>query len=168
MKRKVLRIGTRDSQLAVWQATLVKGLLAENGYEAELVYIKSEGDIDLQTPLYEMGVQGVFTRSLDTALLDNRIDLAVHSMKDVPTQMAKGIAQAAALKRASYKDLFVFKGNADEIKDALGYVNGQWVMGNGQQAIEGQSPTNSTNSLLTTHHSPFITHHFINYYAMFF
>jgi hydroxymethylbilane synthase len=117
MPSKLLRIGTRESQLAVWQATLVKNLLAETGYEADLVYIKSEGDIDLQTPLYEMGVQGIFTRSLDIALLHNRIDLAVHSMKDVPTQLPKGIIQSAVLKRASYKDLFVYKGNTSFLDD---------------------------------------------------
>lgn len=104
---KILRIGTRESQLAVWQATQVKELLAANGYAAELIYIKSEGDIDLKTPLYEMGVQGIFTRSLDIALLNNSIDIAVHSMKDVPTQLAAGIVQAAVLKRGSYKDVFV-------------------------------------------------------------
>jgi hydroxymethylbilane synthase len=111
MASKLLRIGTRESQLAVWQATLVKDLLAQHGYEAELVYIKSEGDIDLKTPLYEMGVQGIFTRSLDIALLHNRIDLAVHSMKDVPTVLPQGIVQSAVLKRASYKDVFVYKGD---------------------------------------------------------
>ena len=104
---RVIRIGTRESQLAVWQATLVQDLLKENGYAAELVYIKSEGDIDLVTPLYEMGVQGVFTRSLDLALLNDRIDIAVHSMKDVPTQLPKGIIQSAVLKRASYRDILV-------------------------------------------------------------
>jgi hydroxymethylbilane synthase len=104
---RVIRIGTRESQLAVWQATLVQGLLKENGYTAELVYIKSEGDIDLVTPLYEMGVQGVFTRSLDIALLTDKIDIAVHSMKDVPTQLPKGIIQSAVLKRASYRDILV-------------------------------------------------------------
>ncbi len=104
---RIIRIGTRESQLAVWQATLVQDLLKQNGYAAELVYIKSEGDIDLVTPLYEMGVQGVFTRSLDLALLNDRIDIAVHSMKDVPTQLPKGIIQSAVLKRASYKDIFV-------------------------------------------------------------
>ncbi|HEX8675849.1 MAG TPA: hydroxymethylbilane synthase [Segetibacter sp.] len=117
MERKVLRIGTRESQLAVWQANQVKELLAHQGHEAELIYIKSEGDIDLQTPLYEIGVQGIFTRSLDIALLNNRIDLAVHSMKDVPTQMPKGIVQAAVLKRASYKDLFVYKGDISFLND---------------------------------------------------
>ena len=79
MENKI-RIGTRESQLAVWQARQVMQLLNEHGYEAELVFIKSEGDIDLKTPLYEMGVEGIFTRSLDIALLNNRIVLAVHSM----------------------------------------------------------------------------------------
>ncbi len=111
--RKLIRIGTRESQLAVWQATRVKELLAQHGFDAELVFIKSEGDIDLVTPLYEMGVQGVFTRSLDTALLNDKIDLAVHSMKDVPTQLAGGLVQSAVLKRASYKDLLVYKENTD-------------------------------------------------------
>ncbi|MBC7720604.1 MAG: hydroxymethylbilane synthase [Pedobacter sp.] len=107
--QKTIRIGTRESQLAVWQATTVKSLLEKNGYAAELVYIKSDGDIDLQTPLYEMGVQGIFTRSLDIALLNNSIDIAVHSMKDVPTQLPKSIVQSAVLERASYKDILVFK-----------------------------------------------------------
>lgn len=105
--KKVIRIGTRESQLAVWQATAVRDLLAEYGYESELVYIKSEGDIDLKTPLYEIGVQGIFTKALDIALLTNQIDIAVHSMKDVPTMMAKGIAQAAVLPRASFADILV-------------------------------------------------------------
>jgi hydroxymethylbilane synthase len=117
MNSKVLKIGTRESQLAVWQATQVKNLLADHGYEAELVYIKSEGDIDLSTPLYEIGVQGIFTRSLDIALLSGRIDLAVHSMKDVPTQLPKGIIQSAVLPRASYKDLLVYKGNTTFLND---------------------------------------------------
>lgn len=114
---KLIRIGTRESQLAVWQATQVKELLAQNGFAAELIYIKSEGDIDLKTPLYEMGVQGIFTKSLDIALLNNKIDIAVHSMKDVPTQLAKGIVQAAILKRASYKDLFVYKDSISFLND---------------------------------------------------
>ncbi|MET0464197.1 MAG: hydroxymethylbilane synthase [Chitinophagaceae bacterium] len=103
----ILRIGTRESQLAVWQATQVSELLKTAGHQTELVYIKSEGDINLTTPLYEMGVQGIFTRSLDIALLNNKIDIAVHSMKDVPVVLPQGIRQAAVLKRASYKDLLV-------------------------------------------------------------
>jgi len=106
---KSIRIGTRESQLAVWQAELVQKFLLQNGFKSELKFIKSDGDIDLVTPLYEIGVQGVFTKTLDAALLSDQIDIAVHSMKDVPTQLAKGIAQAAVLKRASYKDLLVYK-----------------------------------------------------------
>jgi hydroxymethylbilane synthase len=113
--KQAIRIGTRESQLAVWQAMQVKELLAGQNVTAELVYIKSEGDIDLKTPLYEMGVQGIFTRSLDIALLNNRIDIAVHSMKDVPTQLPQGIIPAAALKRASWKDLLVYKGEWKEV-----------------------------------------------------
>jgi hydroxymethylbilane synthase len=121
---RILRIGTRDSQLAVWQATLVQDLLQRQGVSSELVYMKSEGDIDIVTPLYELGVQGVFTKTLDAALLNNRVDIAVHSMKDVPTQLAKGLCQAAVLERASTKDIFVYKTNEDIEK--LGYSNGSW------------------------------------------
>ena len=103
----IIRIGTRDSQLAVWQATLVQNLLKEKGVPSELVYIKSEGDIDTITPLYALGVTGIFTKALDAALLNNRVDIVVHSMKDVPTQLAQGIKQVAVLERASYKDIFV-------------------------------------------------------------
>src|SRR6187455_1690857 len=116
----MIRIGTRESQLAVWQATQVKNLLAEHNYEAELVYIKSEGDIDLKTPLYEMGVQGIFTRSLDSALLNDRIDVAVHSMKDVPTQLPIGLSQAAVLRRGPVADLLVIKNKTDFINDKYG------------------------------------------------
>lgn len=125
--KNVIRIGTRDSQLAVWQATLVQNQLRSKGIESELVFIKSDGDIDLVTPLYELGVQGIFTKTLDAALLNNRIDIAVHSMKDVPTQMAIGLKQAAVLPRASYKDILVFQGDTDTLLPALGWVNDQWL-----------------------------------------
>ena len=120
---KLLKIGTRESQLAVWQATLVKDLLKEHGIDAELIFIKSEGDIDLKTPLYEMGVQGIFTKTLDAALINNRIDIAVHSMKDVPTLLAHGIVQAAVLKRASFKDLLVFKTDGRFLADTNNIAN---------------------------------------------
>jgi hydroxymethylbilane synthase len=113
---KIIRIGTRESQLAVWQAALTQKLLLQNGFKSELKFIKSDGDIDLVTPLYEIGVQGIFTKTLDAALLSNQIDIAVHSMKDVPTQLAKGIAQATVLKRASYKDLLVYKDENSKFK----------------------------------------------------
>lgn len=85
----------------------MQDLLKKSAIASELVFIKSEGDIDTITPLYALGVQGVFTRTLDAALLNNRIDMAVHSMKDVPVQLAKGIRQAAVLKRGSHKDILV-------------------------------------------------------------
>ena len=129
---KIIRIGTRESQLAVWQASLVQNSLAKNNIASELIYIKSEGDIDLQTPLYEIGVTGIFTRSLDIALINNKIDIAVHSMKDVPTQLANGIVQTAILKRASYKDIFVYKGSLPSISEQLGYENEQWILPDNQ------------------------------------
>ncbi|MEO5967101.1 MAG: hydroxymethylbilane synthase [Ferruginibacter sp.] len=105
--KKEFRIGTRESELALWQANLIKNMLLEVGYTSTLVLIKSEGDVDLQTPLYEMGVQGIFTRSLDIALLNDSIDIAVHSMKDVPTMIPNGISQGAVIKRGNYRDLFI-------------------------------------------------------------
>ncbi|SJZ54922.1 hydroxymethylbilane synthase [Chitinophaga eiseniae] len=118
---KIIRIGTRESQLALWQAHQVNDLLNAQGYKTTLVPIKSEGDIDLVTPLYEIGVQGIFTKSLDLALLNNRIDIAVHSFKDVPTQLPQQIVQAAVLKRGPVKDLLVYK-NDTAFLDQPGYV----------------------------------------------
>lgn len=125
---KTIKIGTRESQLAVWQATQVQELLAKHGYAAELVYIKSEGDIDLQTPLYEIGVQGIFTKALDIALLKGDIDIAVHSMKDVPTQLAKGIRNAAVLPRASWKDILVMNGDPAVVNEQLTDQEGQMII----------------------------------------
>lgn len=123
----MLHIGTRDSQLALWQSNAVKDRLAEQGIASTLVHIKSDGDTDLVTPLYAMGVQGVFTKALDAALLSGHIDIAVHSMKDVPVSLAKGIVQAAVLKRGKHQDIFVFgngrelalPGNLDSIQTVL-------------------------------------------------
>jgi hydroxymethylbilane synthase len=115
--KRIIRIGTRESQLAVWQAMQVKNLLSQYGFVSELIYIKSEGDIDLKTPLYEMGVQGIFTRSLDAALLNDRIDVAVHSMKDVPTQLPMGIVQSSVLTRGPVNDLLVLKHDAAFLAD---------------------------------------------------
>ncbi len=104
---KIWRIGTRDSQLALWQANHVKKLLEDNGVQTELLLVKSEGDINLTTPLYEMGVQGIFTKTLDIALLNKEIDIAIHSYKDVPTELPKGIVKAAVLERADHRDVLV-------------------------------------------------------------
>jgi len=110
---KLIRIGTRDSQLALWQANTVKDKLEVLGYETELVAVKSTGDLALNTPLYELGITGIFTRTLDAAMLNGSIDIAVHSMKDVPTLLPKGIVQTAVLERASSLDILVTKGAPD-------------------------------------------------------
>ncbi|HSN08079.1 MAG TPA: hydroxymethylbilane synthase [Hanamia sp.] len=117
--KQVIKIGTRESQLAVWQASLVQNLLKEKGFDSQLIYIKSEGDIDIVTPLYELGVQGIFTKTLDAALLNNRVDIAVHSMKDLPTQLATGTRLAAVLKRATYRDVLVYKGDHHKVEQHL-------------------------------------------------
>lgn len=114
---KPLRIGTRDSALALWQATTLQDRLAELGMESTLVPIKSQGDLDLQQPLYAMGVTGIFTKALDSALLNQEIDLAIHSMKDVPTQLPKGIVQAAVLERGPVEDVIVWKNTTAKEKD---------------------------------------------------
>ncbi|TXD48843.1 hydroxymethylbilane synthase [Polaribacter sp. IC073] len=118
--QKIIRIGTRDSQLALWQANKVRKELAELGYESVIVPIKSLGDIVLDKPLYELGVVGVFTKNLDLAMLNGDIDIAVHSMKDVPTALPEGIVQAAVLKRADYIDLLVLK----DTEEFFGQPNG--------------------------------------------
>src|SRR5271154_868757 len=94
---KRIRIGTRESALALYQANAVKSKLTQIGIESEIIEITSDGDVDLVTPLYEMGIQGIFTKSLDSALLQNRIDIAVHSCKDIPTKLAKGLSIRAVL-----------------------------------------------------------------------
>ena len=107
---KTIRIGTRDSELALWQSKTVQNHLKILEYNTELVPVKSTGDIVLDTPLYELGITGIFTKTLDIALLNGEIDIAVHSMKDVPTALPKGIVEAAILKRANVKDILVHKG----------------------------------------------------------
>ncbi|MCB0464953.1 MAG: hydroxymethylbilane synthase [Aequorivita sp.] len=111
--KKTIRIGTRDSELALWQASIVKSKLENLGYTTKLVSVKSEGDLVLDKPLYEMGITGIFTKTLDVAMLNGTVDVAVHSMKDVPTQLPKGIIQTAVLERASSEDILVTKGEID-------------------------------------------------------
>lgn len=110
---RTIRIGTRESELALWQTNHVASLLSAQGISVEVVPIKSQGDIDLISPLYEMGVQGVFTKTLDAAQLAGQIDLAVHSLKDVPTQPAKGLEISAVLEREDFRDLLVLKNLSD-------------------------------------------------------
>jgi hydroxymethylbilane synthase len=118
---KIIRIGTRDSELALWQAKIVQSQLEHLGHKTKLVPVKSTGDLVLDKPLYELGITGIFTRTLDIAMLNNDIDIAVHSLKDVPTLLPKGIVQAAVLKRGNVNDTLVFKDNEEFLgsKDAV-------------------------------------------------
>ncbi len=110
---KTIRIGTRDSELALWQAKTVEKQLNELGYKTEIIAVKSDGDIVLDKPLYELGITGIFTKTIDLAMIQGKIDIAVHSMKDVPTLLPNGIVHAAVLERASAYDILVHKGNLD-------------------------------------------------------
>ena len=111
---KLVSIGTRGSALALWQAQQVQNMLGTVGLKSELMPISSSGDKELQKPLYEMGVQGIFTKELDVALLEGLVDLAVHSMKDVPTKLPKDIATAFIPKRGPVTDVFISKNDSWE------------------------------------------------------
>ena len=106
---KTIRIGTRDSQLALWQAHTVQGQLESLGYDTQIVSVKSTGDLLLDKPLYELGITGIFTKTLDIAMINGQVDIAVHSMKDVPTKLPQGMLQGAVLPRANTRDILVYK-----------------------------------------------------------
>lgn len=109
----MIRIGTRASQLALWQANLVKSQLENLGYQAQIIEITSTGDEVLDKPLHQIGGFGLFTKTLDNAMLRGEIDIAVHSLKDVPTDLHEKISQAAVLERANISDVLVLKNNTD-------------------------------------------------------
>jgi hydroxymethylbilane synthase len=102
-----LKIGTRNSPLALWQAQEVESKLKTLGFETEIVPIISSGDKNLNQPLYALGITGVFTKDLDIALLNKEIDIAVHSLKDVPTQLPHNIQISAVLERDFPEDVLV-------------------------------------------------------------
>jgi hydroxymethylbilane synthase len=104
---KPLRIGTRASALARWQAESVRAQLGAVGCVAELTLIRTLGDRDLETPLRLIGGKGVFTKEIESALLENRVDLAVHSMKDLPTARPEGLVIAAICRRDDVRDALV-------------------------------------------------------------
>lgn len=102
-----IRIGTRGSKLALWQANNVKNLLELKGYDTELEIIQTYGDQQTQFPLHQLGGQGIFTKALDEALLENKIDVAVHSCKDIPGELNPNLMIAAVLKRESPHDVLL-------------------------------------------------------------
>lgn len=127
---RVIRIGSRDSELALWQANTVSKLLHDSGISTEIIAVKSEGDLITDRPLYELGITGIFTRSLDLAMLNKEVDIAVHSMKDVPTVLPKGIVKAAVLKRGNPHDILVHKG--------LDFLNTEGVLATGSLRRKAQ------------------------------
>ena len=108
----MIRIGTRNSPLAMWQAKEVEQKLQNLGYETVLVPVLSSGDKNLNQPLYSLGITGVFTKDLDIALLNNEIDIAVHSLKDVPTILPQNIEVSAVLERDFPQDVLVRKSSS--------------------------------------------------------
>ena len=108
----MIRIGTRNSPLAMWQAKEVEQKLQNLGYETSLVPVLSSGDKNLNQPLYSLGITGVFTKDLDIALLNNEIDIAVHSLKDVPTVLPQNIEISAVLERDFPQDVLVRKSSS--------------------------------------------------------
>jgi hydroxymethylbilane synthase len=128
--KKVIRLGTRDSELALWQANTVKSRLEGLGHPCTLLPVKSTGDLQLDTPLYELGITGIFTRTLDLAMLRGEVDIAVHSLKDVPTQLPHGIMQAAVLERDNPRDMLVHKG--------LDFLNTEGVVATGSLRRKAQ------------------------------
>ena len=101
-----LRIGSRGSQLALWQAHHISALLRERGHEVELEIIKTTGDKITDVALAKVGTKGMFTKEIEEALAEGRIDLAVHSLKDLPTELSQGYEIAAVTTRENPRDVF--------------------------------------------------------------
>ena len=102
-----LRIGSRGSQLALWQANHVASLLRKKGHTVEIEVIKTTGDKITDVALAKVGTKGMFTKEIEEALADKRVDLAVHSLKDVPTDLAQEFDLAAIMKREDPRDAFI-------------------------------------------------------------
>ena len=137
--RRPIQIGTRDSALALWQANKVAGLLEKYKQSNVLHPVKSEGDLNLTQPIYQMGISGVFTRGLDAALLRGEIDIAVHSMKDVPTTLAEGLEVVAVLERGAWEDVIVKSPPNGASVVATGSLRrkAQWLRRNPNHSITG-------------------------------
>ena len=114
-----IKIGTRNSPLALWQAREVARNLQNRNYKTEITPIVSTGDKNLTQPLYSLGITGIFTKDLDIALLNNEVDIAVHSLKDIPTELPENVEIIAVLKRDFPQDILVRRNGAEnlELKD---------------------------------------------------
>ena len=114
-----IRIGTRASELAVWQAKKVQEKLKIINISSSIVPISSSGDKDLTKPIYELGITGVFTKEIDIALLNKEVDIAVHSLKDVPTILPLGVRQSAVLKRGLEKDVIIINKSLRDVSNTI-------------------------------------------------
>src|SRR5450755_985664 len=103
----MLVIGSRGSQLALWQANYIKERLEARGQQSRIEIIRTTGDKITDVPLNKVGGKGLFTKEIEEALLDKRIDLAVHSMKDLPTELPGGLTIAAIPQRADQRDAII-------------------------------------------------------------
>jgi hydroxymethylbilane synthase len=103
----LLRIGSRGSQLALWQANHISTLLRERGHQVEIEIIKTTGDKITDVALAKVGTKGMFTKEIEEALAEGRVDLAVHSLKDLPTELPAGFAMAAITTRQAPHDAFL-------------------------------------------------------------
>ncbi len=101
-----LRIGSRGSQLALWQANHIRALLKQRGHSVEIEIIKTTGDKITDVALAKVGTKGMFTKEIEEALAENRIDLAVHSLKDLPTEISRESEIVAITKREDPRDVF--------------------------------------------------------------
>ncbi|SHK46897.1 hydroxymethylbilane synthase [Thermocrinis minervae] len=111
-----LRLGTRKSKLALWQANYVKSLLEKEGHTVEIVTITTSGDKIKDVPLAKIGGKGLFVKEIEEALLEGRIDLAVHSLKDVPTVLPEGLEICCVTKREDPYDVLISK-NSQKLED---------------------------------------------------
>jgi hydroxymethylbilane synthase len=102
-----LRIGSRGSQLALWQANHIAGLLRGEGHEVEIEIIKTTGDRLQEVTFAQVGSKGMFTKEIEEALAEGRVDLAVHSLKDLPTELPEPFALAATPPRVDPRDALV-------------------------------------------------------------
>jgi hydroxymethylbilane synthase len=102
-----IRVGTRGSKLAMIQTRLVTDLLTSSGIETEIIEVETEGDINRKAPIYEMGGTGVFVSALNKQIVDGKIDIAVHSAKDIPTALPKEVEIAGALRRGPVEDVLI-------------------------------------------------------------
>lgn len=111
-----IKIGTRNSPLAMWQAREVARNLQNLNYTTDIVPVLATGDKNLTQPLYKLGITGIFTKDLDIALLNNEIDIAVHSLKDIPTDLPENIEIIAVLERDYPQDVLVRKKDAQTLE----------------------------------------------------